>query len=399
MGRILNEQNYINNNIFDFEQRLGSQYTVFLEGNPTFVTYYHINNIESITDTGWLNVEKILGDNSPLKFQEIKDFPLYGIENIQLELSDEEEGINTSYEGTAIILPNTISPLPNDMFMISYLGKEFLFMITKLEHDTIRSQNFYKVDFYLKSISSESIEKIDSQVSEKYNCIFTNIGTEDKCLIKENEYYKLEELMKVYRDLLHKYKLLYYNKSYNSFIYKNRVEDTIIYDKYLNNFIDISHILRDDYTYDTIALSNEDYNEFFEYEFGFSIYEAILKKDKDSIPKYLGYNLNTVTNLSSVFNYYGLDNVFSISFDELSPKQYIATELLIGIIENSNMNHNILYKLISDYFNKEIESIYDVSFNVLDGYRMSYNFQEYIFIPIILFILKYYKKELLRITI
>lgn len=398
MGRLLNEKNFINNNIFDFEQRLDSQYSVFLEGNPTYVNYYHINNIESITDSGWMNVEKILGENSPLKFQEIKDLPLYGIENIQLDLADEEEGLTNSYEGTATILPNTVKPLPNDLFTISYLGKKFLFMITKMEWDTIRSHGFYKIDFYLKSVSEESVEQLQKQVSEKYNCIFANIGTEDKCLIKEDEFYKLEELMVTYRELIQKYKLLYYNKYYNSFIYKNRVDDTMVYDKYLNHFISESNILRDDYTYDTISLSNEDYNDFFEYEFGFSIYDSILRKSKDNIQKHIGYDLKDITNYTSIFHYYGIDNVRSVSFNEFSINQYLPSELLISIVDDLPTGHNVFFKLISNYFNNKIETIYELPLEELKNYKLEFNFKEYILIPIILFILRYYRKELLRIA-
>ena len=129
MGSFIKDENFLNDNIFLFEKRLGSQYSIFFDGKtPTFVTYYHINNINSIADSGFLNVENILGPESPIRFQKIESFPLYGIESIKPDLVDEDEGLNSNFDGEAIALPNTIKPLPNDFFTINYLDNTFLFM-------------------------------------------------------------------------------------------------------------------------------------------------------------------------------------------------------------------------------------------------------------------------------
>lgn len=144
MGQILQDKVFLNANIFQFEKRLESQYTIFLDKIPTFVTYYHISVNNSMTDSGFLNVDEIVGNDSPIKFQKIDDFPIYGIEAIQLDLSDEDEGLNSSYESEGIILPNTIKPLPNDYFTITYLSKEYIFMVNNIDYDTIKSNNFDK---------------------------------------------------------------------------------------------------------------------------------------------------------------------------------------------------------------------------------------------------------------
>ena len=66
MGFKFDEKALINNNIFKYEEKLNSAYTRFLETTPTYVTYYNVNPIESTVDLGFSNVEKILGDHSPL---------------------------------------------------------------------------------------------------------------------------------------------------------------------------------------------------------------------------------------------------------------------------------------------------------------------------------------------
>ena len=180
LGYLIDDKTFINENIFKYEERMNSQYSRFLDKNPTFVTYYNIDNINSITDSGFENIEDLLGENSPLKFKKINDFPVYGLESIMLELSEEEEGLTTNFDSELIILPNTLKPLPNDFFTISYLDKNYLFMVTDVKYDTIKSNNYYKISFTLKAAYGELINDLENQINEIYNCILRNIGTMNK---------------------------------------------------------------------------------------------------------------------------------------------------------------------------------------------------------------------------
>ena len=42
-GFVFDEQNFINNNAFKFEDRLNTQVARFLDKSPTYVTYYNIS--------------------------------------------------------------------------------------------------------------------------------------------------------------------------------------------------------------------------------------------------------------------------------------------------------------------------------------------------------------------
>ena len=74
----------INGNIFKFENRLNSQISRFLDKSPVFVTYFHINVNETTVDGGFKDIEDIVGNRSPLKFQKIENFPIYGLEPVVL---------------------------------------------------------------------------------------------------------------------------------------------------------------------------------------------------------------------------------------------------------------------------------------------------------------------------
>lgn len=396
MGYIIDDKNFINENIFKFEKRLESQYTVFTEKNPTFVTYYHINNINSITDTGLLNVDRILGKESPLKYQKIEDFPIYGIDQIKLDLSDEEEGLNSNYEGDGIILPNTVHPYPNDFFTISYLDESYLFRITAIDYDSIKSNNYYKISFDLKSIDEGAIVKLNDQVLEKYHCIFKNIGTQDNCLIQEDAYTLIKELDDTYSSIVKKYVKLYYNKRYNSFIFNNI--NNIIYDKFVSNFIDEHNLLNEKEKYQTISITNEDYGEQFPITYDMSFYTKLNERNIEDLD-YIRYELCPITYQHSIFLYYNLRNVRSLVFvpDHVGSGLYIKDELIDAIKTNSiSEDFNVIENLIIKYFNDSIESIFQLDIDSIKAYKMQYSMNDYIMIPILLYILRYYTSKFLH---
>ena len=397
MGKLLNDKEFINSNIFKYEQRLESQYTIFLDKTPTFVTYYHINNVNSIVDSGFYNIEKVLGEDSPIKFQQINDFPIYGIESIKLDLNDEEEGITGNYEGEGIILPNTIKPVPNDVFIISYLDQDILFMVTSVDYDTIKSNNFYRISFYLRSLSEGNKETVEGQVLEKYNCIFDNIGTDDKCLLKEDEYLQLIKLSKIYDTFMEKYKILFYSKKFNSFLF-NESNNDFWYDKYLTHFINENKLFRNRDSYSTLSLSNEDYNDRFIIEYDLCFYNTIANRDIDNI-KYINFLLTSVSDPNSIFNYYHATKMKSVMFvDTGLQHNYIQESLIDGIKHNvikDSMSE--IEKLIINYFNDNIESIYNINIDKLNDYKIRYDHEHFVLIPIILYILHYYINKFMSI--
>lgn len=397
MGFIIDDKNFINDNIFKFEKRLESQYSVFTEKNPTFVTYYHINNIDSITDTGLLNVDRILGKESPLKYQEVKDFPIYGIDQIKLDLNDEDEGLNSSYEGDAIILPNTVKPFPNDFFVISYLDYRYLFMITSVDYDTIKSNNYYKINFTLRSTDLSAIEDLSNQVIEKYNCIFKNIGTEENCLIQEDSYVKFVELGKLYTSFIDKYIAMFYNKRFNCFLFNGPNE--IIYDKFVSNFINQNKLLSEKENYKTIVLTNEDYGEQFPITYEMSIYNTIENRTISDLD-YIRYELCPITYAHSIFLYYNMKNVRSLTFvpDQVGKGTYIPDKVIDAITSNTvTEDLNIIEELMVKYFNDSIETIFQIDIAKVKEYKFKYTLYDYVMIPILLFILRFYMTKFLHI--
>lgn len=439
-GFVFNEQKFVNDNIFKFEDRLNSQYSRFLDKSPTYVTYYNISKTESTVDLGFSNIEELIGPNSPLKFKEIKDFPVYGIESIQFNLDDDEEGLNISFDSELIVLPNTIKPLPNDFFILNHLGKEFLFMVTGVDYDTIKSNNYYKLSYTIKSLDVDSTEKVKKQVTEVYNCVVENIGTEDKCLIREEEYDLLRKLWDTVDHIKERYITYFYNEKHNSFLYTDYKTGFKVYDRYLTHFIKSHNLFNDRGSFRTIMLSSEDESNDFFMEYDTSIYK-VLELRKPNYLKEYKFVCTCIDDQYSSFNFYRNRKVKTVRFrygnmcylhepliramkegkfndeepevkpepspepeipsgpsvDEIMPLHIEEIDPGFGITGHECPEIAELDNLLVNYMHDKIDSIYNIDLEELDN--MLYfdtSWDMFIKIPIAIYILKFYQKKFLR---
>lgn len=424
MGFKFNEKDFINNNIFKYEDKLNSQFSRFQEQTPMYVTWYNICLAESTVDLGFSNVEKIIGYNSPIRYNEIKNFPVYGMEAIQLSLDDQEEGLNTEYEGEITILPDTIKPYPNDFFMLEHKGNQFLFEVTSVNYDTIKSNNYYKVSFHIKYMEPEMVDKIIEQVTGKYTCISDNIGTQDKCIIEDEVLSLLVRLQNIYNDLTEKYISYFYNKKYNSFIYVD-INKNMVYDRYLNMFIQKNSLIYDHETHKCIYLSNEDNCCSFNIEYDNSIYKALELCRKDIVRNYK-FRLQDISNIYSIFMYFNVE-CNSVRFnngemDYLEPR--LINAIKNGINEENQTEKDEVYipiyylqknennkisdtsnfsefdKMIIKYMNNQIDNIYSINMdNLEDSLFFDLNWFTFIKIPLVLFVIKNSYKKFTQKTI
>lgn len=393
MGKFINEATFINNNITKFEDRLNSQYSRFLESKPVYSTYYHISNNETSVDKGFNDTERLLGKNSPVRFHEIKNFPIYGIPEIQLSLDLEEEGLNSNYDGDGIILQNTIKPLPGDVFILTHMKNSPVFMVNSVEYDTIKANNYYKIGFSIISIGDQDhFEDIERQTTEKYTCNITNIGTDEKVIIRDDIYEIVNEMCELKSDIINKYKMLFYNKKFNSFMM--RVDNVLVYDRCLNNFIQTNQILNDKNDYDTIHLSNEDNDNTFLFEYEMSFFRALEKNNKAIVNSEYKYILYKSVDPTSIFGYYN-EPVRTIRFSG-GTLEYIRESILYGISHNI-LTEEPLYDIIIKYFNKSITTPFELKLEEIKNYPfVSPTMEAFIYVPMVLFILDKWRKMFLN---
>ena len=403
MGFKFDEKLLVNNNIFKYEDKLNSAFTRFLETTPTYVTYYNINSVESTVDLGFSNVDNILGSESPIRYSEVKNLPIYGMEAIQLDIDESDEGMDSSYDGELIILPDTITPYPDDFFILEHKGYNFLFRVTAVNYDTIKSNNFYKISFTIKYVTEEDSKKILNQVTEKFTCIVGNIGTEDRCIIEDGVYELLQRMKYLYSEICERYKMFFYNKKYNVIMYYDAQEMLGIYDRYVNMFIQKHGLFYDKETHRAIYLNNEDETCCFPIEYDNSLFKVFEARKKIKRYPYNNFKIQEIKNIYSVFKYYSA-KVYSVRFKggsvEYFPHQIIDA-MVSGNIPDKTAESVFPFdeadRLIVKYMNDQIDSIHNIDFDSLEEFTyFQPEWANMIKVPLLLYVMKGYYKLFIK---
>lgn len=396
---MIDEQKLVEENIFKFENRLNSQISRFLDKTPTFVTYFHINVDETTVDDGFKDIESIIGARSPLRFQKIENFPIYGLDPVVLAIQDSDQGLDTEYSGESVILPNTIKPLQNDFFMINHVSGSYLFRITEINYDNIRPDNFYKISYRLEWLDELKEEELNKQVQEKYTCILQNIGTENNCLIKEEYKERLDEIDNMFDDMVSTYISIFYNERYNCFL--GETDDGYkLYDPLQTVFLNEHKIFNKKNDYSTIILTE-----------GFADNKRKIKYEKSIYRFFERRNLKLINNFSYnlIPGTYKKDSPFYRWHDESIKIMDIPTpnvpgseELLpIAIINSFRLNapQESEYVAFMQQFirNDKPMTIYDIPLTLNEELlRLDANEEVFLFTPILLYIIQTIVNDFLK---
>lgn len=321
MAKIISveKSKYINQNIELYSQNKIGQYSKFLNKNPIFVTYYSINLQESRSDIGTGGIQKEYGPASPIKFNKIKDLPIYNLPTINPDLDYDESGIDINIDlSDIIILPNTVKPIPGDYMLLDFPGiKQFLFRVNNYKHNTIQSNDFYEVDLDIKEIGTnlESTTGIINQLSQTYQTIFDNIGTQDKCFILDTDVDKINALVRTMDVIKANYINLYYDGQVGSFVdcipftgtdcpVENRCNCMQeVYDPYLEKFINNTNLYYVNDVENSLLLVPADIlPSDFDYLYSRSIWNAIIRRNMEMLATYMYYWESKISKAYSPFN-------------------------------------------------------------------------------------------------
>jgi len=395
MGKLIPQQEIIKNDIKDyFDQSVF--FSNYLEGGPTFVTYYSKDIFNSSEDRGLENVIEVIGSNSPVQYTKIENFVMYNLNPSSIQSEIGELGVNSTYESEAVILPETVRPLPDDYFSLTYVSETYLFRITDVQVDKTSGRQFFKVQFEL---SHEEISQIELQIEENYELVHKNLGTTDRVLIE-----KSSKLLIDYADLLIYYMLNFYIKyfkhpKFNVLIYK--IGGKNIYNELLIKFIQNNDLFNLDRSYlDSIYIDSiyeDDY--LLEPEFKNTLYYALQHKTIDSL-QFENFVANRIIDVETAPFYeayekfYKTDYITSVVNNLIIPHD----NLLIHNI-NSNTLYNTDEMLLEDIIINYLNDNLTLDSTLLDDIN-SFNFnlymlKSYLLIPCVIYILKDIKSKLI----
>lgn len=398
MGNFINT-NYnktIDNLVEGAKSRLNNPFYIYGDRKPTIVTYYNINHNASTIDKGSSTLYDDIGQNSSLRFNKIENFHLYGIEKINVNLDVGEYGLESPIEGEALILPNTIVPVPGDMFIINHvIDKPYLFMVTGIGIDTLYTgANFYKISYKLTRTDMDALTSLETvQTIKRFTYKAGNVGTTLAPLIESNQAELIDKIEDNIDTLLNYYMNLFYKNSVQNFILE--YQHMYLYDPYLIEFMirnklfalsgnNYFHVEQAVYIGDTFAL-----------EYDHSIFKDIeIKKSNMRLNSVYPVPVDDPNSLlvDRLESYYKLSNkVMYKDYD--NPINWLDMDLLDRVINNElyDEDSNLYYRnLLILYMNNKEFDITDKIMNSIMDLEFNYTKELFYMIPILVFILKSY---------
>lgn len=387
--------------------RMANPYYKWLSKKPLKVTYYNINLKHTTLDAGKKDIYDQLGDKSPLRYNRIKDFIVYGFPRSQVNLELNDYGVESQeIGGEILILPRTIIPQVDDVFTVDYLTKPYMFRIIQVTIDNLEipgNANFYKCNFILDNTREDWLQSINSrQLINKYKFKIANVGTNITCLLSEEEDYALSKLQSLYDKLRGYYIELFYRQNIQTFVF-NYLDNQYVYDPYLIEFIIRNGLLNSDDELKYLFVSQAVHtSSTFTLEYNRTIFKDI--EDKNSqLHTNSAYMLPVHDPNSLLVD--RMEDYLQLSVNLMdkhnsNPVNQLNNNLFSHIQENTPFNeedevNQVLYwNMIVNYMNQDEFSITAKQLESLDKLKYRYCKDLYYEIPIILYIIKWYMNNM-----
>lgn len=347
----------INSLVDGMKGRINNPHYLFTNKSSTVVTYYNTNTELSTLDEASKLQQIPYGNNSPTKYNLIKDFLLYGIEQIQIQMENGDFGAEAGeISGEATLLPNTITPYPGDYFTIKYVKDDVIFRVTGITHDTLDDDvNIYKINYELDTISKKDI--IEKNIADKYQMVANNSGTSLNTVIKSEKFDFAKKLDGIASYLREHYIALFYNDRIQSFSYLFNMRR--FYDPYMVEFLKENRIL--DGTENYIYIGHQipkssrftlDYSKSLFRCFETSDFDNIRRYKSDAIGRYIDSDTTTIFN-SRPEEYWAIDLNFITAEGEIFGVLPCFDEELFTGIEDSQLfnGEKSIYNIIIKYVN------------------------------------------------
>lgn len=389
---MINEQKMIEDNILLYEQKLQSPLRRFIDKSFVPVRYWHVKSNETTVDKGYGDVAEILGENSPFKFQVIENLPLYGLEQMVLQLQTSDQGLDSSFESEATIMEGTIRPLENDYFMIPHLKDSYIFRVTAVDYDMVASAQSYKISFVLEYIDNSKVDDLKNQTKSEFTCVLENIGTDERCIIEKSDDELLSKIDEMYNEIVNTYITFYYNQRYNCLL--GEVEGgKKIYDPFMGEFIVNHQLFKRKRTLENMLIVEQFSDPRRKIKYQKSIYRFFETRNMEMLTQF-PYTLFLGRMNEQTAFYRWLDSsVMVVDIPKIMDPENHYNVLTSEFVDTIRMNGPVSSKygeLLTRFARKENLTIKDIDLSLADEIISldDANIEVYFVIPIVLYIIK-----------
>jgi hypothetical protein len=247
--KLRRQKDLIRRKTSEYIEATTKDYAKYLEGSPTYITYYRLDDIATKQDSSLENVHSLTGPNTPNKYQKITDVVIYGVDAMDIQNEINEKGLESLVNGEFIILPDTIKPYPGDFFTFDYEGiSDHLFRINDVQFDRASVRKFYRVGY---GLYPNNAEDIFDNISGDYVLNYDAIGGDTVTVIQKASQETAERAKDLVDTMIQKYTELFYNEDLDNFIFEtaNFSSETEgaklnIWSPYLQKFIHNNKVLQ-----------------------------------------------------------------------------------------------------------------------------------------------------------
>ena len=284
--RIRREKDILRGSVDRFIKATTEDYARYFEGSPTYIIYYQLDSEASKQDESLETVHSLLGRNTPLKYKQIDDVVVYGVDTVDIANQLEDSGLRSSMSGEFVFLPDSVRPYPGDFFVFDYDGmREHMFRIDDVQFDKASVKKFFRVSF---ALYPDNPEIITDNISGDFQLEYSNIGGVETSVVKKADAVVADKLKLLVDGMIKKYGKIFYDEDMDSFIFRYWDQDANDYigawSPYLQKFIHDNKVfskyqkelLEEIYIYD---ISERDFPMYSELSYRDSFYRKVETQD------------------------------------------------------------------------------------------------------------------------
>lgn len=413
MGLLNVSHSQMTQSVIDLQSDLlKNPFYLFNDKKALPVDYYNLNKDKTTLDPGLKIAYAEHGHESPLRFNLVHDFYLYGIDRVALNLENGEYGVASSeISGDAIILPNTITPYVGDNFVIKMIKQRYQFNVTSVTIDTFdNGSNYWRIEYKLDHLDDEGLKDL---VVQEFNFVSGNIGTQFSPILSKTKYDLAKILDDAAVNMKKLFKGLYFNNKVQTFTFvylyhvcQYNMNSDFFYDPYMIEFI-IRHKLLEgaDDNYNFVDHKTNLKPEF-NIKFNRSIWKVLETREKEDLPACRYSSAATFIDDPSTIFGTRYEEYFELTYNQadpvaetFAPQINILDPQVIGhILNNQLFDYDSIfgkYNLLIKYFNMD-NNIGAEDIIPLERILETENNQEnYFLLPMVIYIIEFYIKNLM----
>lgn len=216
-NRLRRQRDLINRTTERYLETTTTEYAKWLDGSPSRITYYRLDDIATKQDSSLENVHSLTGANSPNAYQKISDVVVYGVEAMDISNEINEKGLQSLVTGELILLPDSVKPYPGDFFTYDFPGLEdHLFRIDEVQFDRASPKKYYKLTY---NLYPENADDIFDNLSGEYVLNYDNIGGVEVAVVKKADAETAERTKDLADSMIDRFTTLFYDEDMDMFVF------------------------------------------------------------------------------------------------------------------------------------------------------------------------------------